>query len=296
MSRLVATLVPFYEYDEERFFRSDGAPDEVAERAPRRLHAPGGDLPRALRRDGALTAEVEDSDSPTCSSPPPTACRSSTAASCASTWRAGAVRRVVVGRAGDRPRRQRASTTSRAPTASTCSATTSTRSACDRARRARGARPGARRLPPGRRRQRAPPARDLRARRGLVPHVGDRGGHAGGAPRALPHAPLAPGALLRRLPRLVGRRAARRRQPVARRTRRTRSRRWTTTRCACCARASDIACVLVNPLQALHPNAQRAQRLDAARQRPHRRLRPRRRYTRLAREAARRLHASAASC
>ncbi len=26
-------------------------------------------------------------------------------------------------------------------------------------------------------------------------------------------------------------------------------------RCGCCARGSDIACVLVNPLQALHPNA-----------------------------------------
>ena len=40
--------------------------------------------------------------------------------------------------------------------------------------------------------------------------------------------------------------------------RRTRPTRWPTCRsgrCTCCARASDIACVLVNPLQALHPNA-----------------------------------------
>jgi glutamate-1-semialdehyde 2,1-aminomutase len=29
---------------------------------------------------------------------------------------------------------------------------------------------------------------------------------------------------------------------------------WTRRRCACCARRRDIACVLVNPLQALHPN------------------------------------------
>ncbi len=59
------------------------------------------------------------------------------------------------------------------------------------------------------------PARDLRPGRGVVPHVGHRGRHAGGAAGPLPHAPLAPGPLLRRLPRLVGRRAARRRQSGA---------------------------------------------------------------------------------
>jgi glutamate-1-semialdehyde 2,1-aminomutase len=32
ISRFFAKLVPFYEYDEKTFFRSDGAPDEVAER------------------------------------------------------------------------------------------------------------------------------------------------------------------------------------------------------------------------------------------------------------------------
>jgi glutamate-1-semialdehyde 2,1-aminomutase len=46
-----------------------------------------------------------------------------------------------------------------------------------------------------------------------------------------------PGALLRRLPRLVGRRAARPRQPAATRARPTRSRTWTPTACACCASA-----------------------------------------------------------
>ena len=51
-----------------------------------------------------------------------------------------------------------------------------------------------------------------RARRGLVPHVGNRGRDAGGAARALSHRPHAPGAVRRRLSRLVGRRAARRRQ------------------------------------------------------------------------------------
>src|SRR5262245_37748412 len=32
MSRWFATMVPFYEYDEERFFRSDDAPEPVAAR------------------------------------------------------------------------------------------------------------------------------------------------------------------------------------------------------------------------------------------------------------------------
>ena len=76
----------------------------------------------------------------------------------------------------------------------------------------RRARPGARRLPPGRGRQRRAAAGDLRPRRGVVPHVGHRGGDAGGAAGALSHRPHAPGALLRRLSRLVGRRAAGRRQ------------------------------------------------------------------------------------
>ena len=76
-------------------------------------------------------------------------------------------------------------------------------------------RPGARRLSSGRRRQRAAAARDLRPRRGLVPHVRHRGRDAGGAARALSHAAHAPGALLRRLSRLVGRRAAGRRQSGA---------------------------------------------------------------------------------
>ena len=77
------------------------------------------------------------------------------------------------------------------------------------------ARPGARRLSPGRRLQREAAAGDLGPRRGVVPHVRHRGGDAGGAARALSHPPLAPGALLRRLSRLVGRRAAGRRQPAA---------------------------------------------------------------------------------
>ena len=157
------------------------------------------------------------------------------------------------------------------------------------------ARPGARPLPPGRRRQRQTAARDLRPRRGLVPHVGHRGGHAGGAPGALPHAALAPGPLLRRLPRLVGRRAARASATRRPRTRPTRSRRWTTTRCACCATAQRHRLRAGQPAAGAAPERQRAQRLDPARQRPYRALRPPG-LRRLAQEAARRSAASAASC
>ena len=59
MARRIAALVPFYEYDEARFFRSDDAPDEVAARRARRLRCGS---PRstasASRRRMRLTAEV----------------------------------------------------------------------------------------------------------------------------------------------------------------------------------------------------------------------------------------------
>ena len=81
--------------------------------------------------------------------------------------------------------------------------------------RVAGARAGARRLPSGGRRQRAPAAGHFRAGRGVLPHVRHRGGDAGGAPGPLSHGPAPSGALLRRLPRLVGGRAAGHRQPAA---------------------------------------------------------------------------------
>ena len=74
------------------------------------------------------------------------------------------------------------------------------------------ARPGARPLSPRHHRQRQAALRDFRPRRGLVPHVRHRGRDAGGAAGALPHQTHASGSLCRRLSRLVGRRAARRRQ------------------------------------------------------------------------------------
>ena len=64
-----------------------------------------------------------------------------------------------------------------------------------------------------------------------------------------------PGALLRRLPRLVGRRAAGRRQSAARARDLHAARTWTNATLRVLRTRRDIACVLVNPLQALHPNA-----------------------------------------
>ena len=82
-------------------------------------------------------------------------------------------------------------------------------------RAGKAARTGARRLPPRGRLQRGAAAADLGPRRGVVPHVGHRGGDAGGAACALPHAAHASCAVLRCLPRLVGGRAAGRRQSAA---------------------------------------------------------------------------------
>ena len=86
-----------------------------------------------------------------------------------------------------------------------------------RARRGAGARarPGARPLSSPDPREREPPEGDFRARRGVVPYVGNRSGDAGRAACALPHKAVAPGAFLRRLSWLVGRRAAGHRQSGA---------------------------------------------------------------------------------
>ena len=84
MARRLASLVPFYDYDDDRFFCSDDAPKDVVARRRdgfKRLSAlydtRFAETPGAPRR--------RPTASPTCSSPTPTGCRSSTAASCAST-------------------------------------------------------------------------------------------------------------------------------------------------------------------------------------------------------------------
>ena len=162
-SRLRGELVPFYEYDEQRFFGSDGAPADVAAAAPRRLQAAGRHLRRALRQDAPADRARSRTASPTCSSPAPTACRSSTAATCAAPEapaRSCARRRAsrvtdLDGNSAPRPdrlvRRQRVRLRL-------------LQGVHRRAARARArAGPGAGRLPPGRRRQRPAPAGRSRA-------------------------------------------------------------------------------------------------------------------------------------
>ena len=240
MSRRIAALVPFYEFDERTLLPRR----RCARRDRRALAAPASrgwrELYRAaLRRDRAADRRDHATASPTCSSPAPTGCRSSSAASCASTCAAGSFLQSSSGVTRHRSRRQ--------PLLRP-----------DRLLRRQRVRL---RLLQGLHGSRAPSAcatlgpvlgayhpvvaynvarlrADLRPRRGVVPHVRHRGGDAGGAACALSHAAHAPGALLRRLSRLVGRRAAGRRQSRCRRTRPTRWRTCRRTRCACCARAA----------------------------------------------------------
>src|SRR5450830_40551 len=119
---------------------------------------------------------------------------------------------------------------------------------CRRQRPRPGPGPGAGQPAPQRGRQRGTPAAHLGLGPGVLPHVGHRSRDAGRAPGPLPHRPAQPGALLRRLPRLVGRRAARpRRETYTLRDMHDNSLQVLRKR-------RDIACVLINPLQALHPN------------------------------------------
>jgi glutamate-1-semialdehyde 2,1-aminomutase len=59
ISRFVAKLVPFYEYDEAEFFRSDGAPDEVAARRRAGFLALAETYKKRYAETVKLTREVE---------------------------------------------------------------------------------------------------------------------------------------------------------------------------------------------------------------------------------------------
>jgi glutamate-1-semialdehyde 2,1-aminomutase len=59
ISRFVAKLVPFYEYDEKEFFRSDGAPNEVAERRRAGFMALAETYKKRYAETVKLTREVE---------------------------------------------------------------------------------------------------------------------------------------------------------------------------------------------------------------------------------------------
>jgi glutamate-1-semialdehyde 2,1-aminomutase len=61
MARRIARLIPYYAYDEERFFRSDAAPAEIAERRRAGFLRLAGRYRRRFPRSLALTAEAETS-------------------------------------------------------------------------------------------------------------------------------------------------------------------------------------------------------------------------------------------
>ena len=60
MARRVAAQIPFYEYDEARFFRADGAPAEVAQRRQGGFARLAELYARRFARSAALTADVVD--------------------------------------------------------------------------------------------------------------------------------------------------------------------------------------------------------------------------------------------
>ena len=225
-SRRMAALIPFYEFTGDAFFAADGAPAEVVAARKAGFERLVRAVRRALPEGRALTAGAARQRLRHALHRHATACRSSSVAPGAREPRgAGSFvqssqRRHVTDLDGNRfydltgsygvnllrlrllqgaasPRARDA----RARARPACSAPT-IRSIADNVRAAEG---------------------DLRARRGLVPHVRHRGRDAGGAARALSHQAHASRALLRRLSRLVGRRAAGHRQSAAGRTRPTRS-------------------------------------------------------------------------
>src|SRR4029077_19692546 len=59
IARRVAALVPYYAYDEERFFSSDAAPAEVADRRRTGFARLAGVLGHRLPRSAAFTAQAE---------------------------------------------------------------------------------------------------------------------------------------------------------------------------------------------------------------------------------------------
>ena len=237
MSRRVARLLPFYEFDGDKYFGCDGAPDERGDAAQGRLLPPRRALRRSLSQGPRDDEGSGGDDLRPATSPKPTACRSSSRVSSASIWAPATFMESSSG-----------------VTVTDVDGNTSYdltgsygvnifgndfyKECIEGAeKRAHALGPVLGPYHPVIARQRAAALPDLGPRRGLVPHVRHRSRDAGGAARALPHQAHASGSLRRRLSRLVGRRAARRRQSGRRRTRPTRWPRCRSGRCMCCARA-----------------------------------------------------------
>ena len=60
MARRFAGLVPYYEYGEERFFRADGAPQEIADARRAAFMRLAATLAARSPKNAALTASVPD--------------------------------------------------------------------------------------------------------------------------------------------------------------------------------------------------------------------------------------------
>ena len=87
MARRVASLIPFYDYDEDRFFRSDDAPADVAAQRRDGFMRLSELWRQRFGTDHRADARRPRPASPTCSSPPPIACRSSSAGSSVNIFR-----------------------------------------------------------------------------------------------------------------------------------------------------------------------------------------------------------------
>ena len=211
MSKMVARLVPHYEFDIDDFFRSDGAPDDVALQRQDGFFRLARLYEQRFAKGRQMTAEAAEQHlRPAVHRKLPGAVPVQPAGARKSRRRR--LHAVVVRRHRHRSRRQCLLRPHRLLRRQHLRQ----RLLQGVHRRGREARPCARArarpLSSRHHRQCAAAARDLRARRSLVPHVRHRSRDAGGAAGALSHPALASGALLRRLSRLVGRRAARRRQ------------------------------------------------------------------------------------
>ena len=211
MSRRVARLIPFYEFDINDFFGSDGAPAAVATQRQDGFFRLAGIYQERFARSRQMTAQAATQisdlqfteDLPGSVSVQPAGPGAS---------RRRRVCAILGWRHRHRSRRQRLLRPDRL-----------LRRQYLRQRLLQGmyregrdagpcARPGARTLPSRHRRQCRAAVPDFGARRSLVPHVRHRSGDAGGEACPLSHPPFASGSLCRGLSWLVGRRAARRRQ------------------------------------------------------------------------------------
>jgi glutamate-1-semialdehyde 2,1-aminomutase len=61
MARRLARLIPFYEYDERQFFRADGAPDDIAARRRQSFMQLAALYAERFPRSAALTRQIESS-------------------------------------------------------------------------------------------------------------------------------------------------------------------------------------------------------------------------------------------